>query len=117
MSRRDAGGHVSRSPEPCHRLLRAFEGGHGLQMECLWEQVYQGESDGSIPGWLQRAEVPGEGGGGARDVNDLRRLNGCQAPGDVCAKPCTRRIDDDQCGTLCWRRLPDCFPANTRTKR
>jgi hypothetical protein len=54
-------------------------------MECLWEQVYQGESDGSIPGWLQRAQIAGEGGGIAGNVNDLARLYGGKLVADVAA--------------------------------
>ena len=52
---------MSLSPESCHRPSNAFEGDDGLQMECLWEQVYQCEGDGSIPGWLQRAAGHGRG--------------------------------------------------------
>src|ERR1700749_1706715 len=96
MSRRDAGGHVSRSPEPCHRLLRAFEGGHGLQMECLWEQVYQGEVHGSIPGWLQRMQVAGEGGGVAGDVDDLLRLDVSDALADFRTETGTWRVHYDE---------------------
>ena len=82
----------------------ALEGGHGLQMECLWEQVYQGEGDGSIPGWLQRAEVAGEGGGIAGDVDDPAWLNGGEALADFSAEAGARRVDYDQVGA---RRLAE----------
>ena len=66
-------------------FLLAFECGDGLQMECLWKQIYQGESDGSIPGWLQRAQVAGEGRGVAGNVDNLARLHGGQPVADVAA--------------------------------
>jgi hypothetical protein len=65
-------------------------------MECLWEQVYQGEGDGSIPGWLQCAQVPGEGGGIAGDIDDLAWLNDREALADISAETGTRRIDYDE---------------------
>ena len=91
---------MSLSPESCHRPLNAFEGDDGLQMECLWEQVYQCEGDGSIPGWLQRAQVTGEGCRIAGDIDDLRRADGGQALTDLRAQARPGRIDNDQVGTV-----------------
>jgi hypothetical protein len=54
-------------------------------MECLWKQIYQGESDGSIPGWLQRAQVAGEGRRVAGNVDNLARLHGGEPVADVAA--------------------------------
>src|ERR1700761_8883887 len=73
---------LSRATSP----LRALEGDYGLQMECLWKQVYQGDGDGSIPGWLQRPEVAGEGGRVAGDVDDLARSNGGESLADLGAE-------------------------------
>jgi hypothetical protein len=56
---------------------------------------YQGDGDGSIPGWLQRAEVTGEGGRVAGDIDDPGRPNGGEALADPGAEAGTRRIDDD----------------------
>jgi hypothetical protein len=76
-------------------------------MECLWKQVYQGESDGSIPGWLQRAQVAGEGGGIAGNVDDLARLYGGKLVADVAAQTCAWRVDYDEIGSLGGRRLEE----------
>ena len=76
-------------------------------MECLWEQVYQGEGDGSIPGWLQRAQVAGEGGGVAGDVDDLAWLHGREALADLRAETGARRVDYDQVWLLRWGRFEE----------
>jgi hypothetical protein len=62
-------------------------------MKGLWEQVYQGQSDGSIPGWLQCAQIAAEGGRVAGDIDDLVRLRGGKALADLGAKPGARRVD------------------------
>ena len=80
----------------------AFEGSHGLQMECLWKQVYQGEGNGSIPGWLQRAEVPGQRRWVAGDVDDLAWLKGSEALADLRAKASAGWVHNDQVWSRLW---------------
>src|ERR1700744_1955000 len=93
----------SRSPDSVNaRESNAFEGSHGLQMECLWKQVYQGEGNGSIPGWLQRAEVPGQGRGVAGDVDDLAWLNGRKPLADLRAQASPRWVHNDQVWSRLW---------------
>ena len=101
---------VAMNPRALETVVRrssAFEGGHGLQMECLWKQVYQGEGNGSIPGWLQRTQVAGQGGGVAGDVDDPGWLNGREALADLCAETSTRRIDYDEVWLLRWGRFEE----------
>jgi hypothetical protein len=76
-------------------------------MECLWEQVYQGEGNRSIPGWLQRPEVAGEGCGVAGDVDDLAWLNGGEALADFCTEASTRRVNYDEVWAPGWRRFEE----------
>src|ERR1700761_9058781 len=76
-------------------------------MESLWEQVYQGEGHGSIPGWLQRMQVAGEGGGVAGDVDDLHRLDVSDALADFCTETGTRRVQYDEVWACDWRRLKE----------
>src|ERR1700751_2076942 len=92
-------------------LLRALEGDYRLQMECLWKQVYQGDGDRSIPGWLQRADVAGEGGGVAGDVDDLARPTGSKSVADPGAQASARRVDHNEVGSRGGRRLEEaqCF--------
>jgi hypothetical protein len=67
-------------------------------MECLWEQVYQGEGDGSIPGWLQRSQIAGEGGGVTGDVDDLAWLHGCKPLADFGTEAGSWRVHHDEIG-------------------
>ena len=83
-------------------LLRALEGDYGLQMECLWKQVYQGEGNGSIPGWLQRAEVPGQRRWVAGDVDDLAWLKGSEALADLRAQASAGWVHNDQVWSRLW---------------
>ena len=94
---------LSRATSP----LLALEGDYGLQMECLWKQVYQSDADRSIPGWLQRAEVAGEGGGVAGDINKPSRPNGGEALADISAEAGTWRVDDNEVGSGSGRRLEE----------
>ena len=101
---------VAISPGALNRatvLLRALDGDYGLQMECLWKQIYQGDSDGSIPGWLQRAEVAGEGGRVAGNVDDPSRPNGGESLADLGAQAGARRVDDDEVGSGSGGRLEE----------
>lgn len=95
------------SPEPCPPCSSAFEGDDGLQMKCLWEQVYQRNCEGSIPGWLQRTQVTGEGGGIAGDIDDLRRSEGGQPLADLCPQTGARRVCDHQIGPRGRRGLQE----------
>ena len=76
-------------------------------MECLWEQVYQGEGHGSIPGWLQRMQVAGKGGGVAGDVDYLLRLDVSDALADFCTETGTWRVQHDEIWSCGWRRLKE----------
>ena len=76
-------------------------------MKSLWEQVYQGEGYGSIPGWLQRTQVAGEGGGVAGDVDNLLRLDVSDALAGFCTETGTWRVQYDEVWACGWRLLKE----------
>src|SRR4051794_15114672 len=76
-------------------------------MKGLWEQVYQGQSDGSIPGWLQCAQIAAEGGRVAGNIDDLARLDAGEAFADLSTETGTRWVYYDKIRMLRWRRLEE----------
>jgi hypothetical protein len=76
-------------------------------MKGLWEQVYQGQSNGSIPGWLQCAQIAAQGGRVAGNVDDLARLDAGETFADLSPEAGTRWVYYDEVRMLRWRRLEE----------